>query len=152
MHESHIGATRKRLMQCSDKTRVNLECRDLCASVRKCQCESTETCTDLQHVVALADARERGDTSHGLRFDDKVLPERAPWRQPVTGEQLRGLRPSEGHQVSATGIGALTRSESSTKSRVCKTITTLAGVEGIITFEHAIERPLSRFFTTSVTP
>jgi len=38
-----------------------------------------------------------------------------------------------------TGIGAFTRSESCTKSSVCSTTLTLAGVEGIITLEQEID-------------
>jgi hypothetical protein len=51
-----------------------------------------------------------------------------------------------------TGIGAFTRSDNSTNKRVCNTTMMLAGVEGIITLEQAMERPLLRFFTTSVDP
>lgn len=46
----------------------------------------------------------------------------------------------------------MTKSESSTKSRECKTMLTFDGVLGIITLLQAIERPLLRFFTTSVAP
>jgi hypothetical protein len=103
-------------------------------------------------MVVGANPCKGSDSSNRLRLDHEVLTERPTRGKTMSLEQLRGLRASECHQVMDTGIGAFTRSDNSTNKRVCNTTVMLAGVDGIITLEHAMERPLLRFFTTSVVP
>jgi len=152
MHDLHVAARSDVLAQHGNKTIVDLDCGNSCSRFGERERERTEPGANLEYMVALADAGERSNSPNSLRFDNEVLPEHSPRSQAVSGEQLRCLRAGERHQLIETGIGAFTRSESSTNSRVCKTMLTFAGVEGIITLEHAIERPLFKFFTTSVAP